>query len=67
MRAILMLAVAGLVAFSLQPVGAAAETGYAAVWRPGSGAQWWRLGMTLDDVPAGGATVTSDDANSNFP
>jgi hypothetical protein len=48
MRAILMLAVAGLVAFVLQPVGAAAETGYAAVWRPGSGAQWWRLGMTLD-------------------
>jgi hypothetical protein len=39
MRAILMLAVAGLVAFVLQPAGAAAETGDAAVWLPGNGAQ----------------------------
>jgi acyl carrier protein len=52
MRAILMLAVAGLVAFVLQPVGAAAETGYAAVWRPGSGAQWVRSGMTFDEFKA---------------
>ena len=22
---------------------------YAAVWRPGSGAQWWRSGMSYDD------------------
>ena len=92
MRAILILAVAGLVALVLQPAGAAAESGYAAVWRPGSGAQWWRSGMTSGphlhfqvqanstnwgqsvpiafgdcEVPAGGATVTSDNANSNFP
>jgi acyl carrier protein len=39
MRTILMLAVAGLVAFVLQPAGAAAETGDAAVWLPGNGAQ----------------------------
>ncbi|MEA2853402.1 MAG: acyl carrier protein [Rhodospirillaceae bacterium] len=39
MRAILMLAVAGLVAFVLQPAGAAAKTGDAAVWLPGNGAQ----------------------------
>ena len=39
MRVILMLAVAGLVAFVLQPAGAA----------------------------AGDTTMTSDDANSNFP
>jgi len=52
MRAILMLAVAGLVAFVLQPVGAAAETGYAAVWQPGSSAQWWRSGMTGAELEA---------------
>jgi acyl carrier protein len=39
MRTILMLAVAGLVAFVLQPAGAAAETGDAAIWLPGNGAQ----------------------------
>jgi len=39
MRTILMLAVAGLVAFVLQPAGAAAETGDTAVWLPGNGAQ----------------------------
>ena len=52
MRAILILAVAGLVALVLQPAGAAAESGYAAVWRPGSGAQWWRSGMTADEFKA---------------
>ena len=52
MRAILILAVAGLVALVLQPAGAAAEFGYAAVWRPGSGAQWWRSGMTADEFKA---------------
>jgi hypothetical protein len=39
MRAILMLAVAGLVAFVLQPAGAAAETGDAALGQLGGGAQ----------------------------
>jgi acyl carrier protein len=39
MRTILMLAVAGLVAFVLQPAGAAAKTGDAAVWLPGNSAQ----------------------------
>ena len=38
-RTILMLAVAGLVAFVLQPAGAAAKTGDAAVRLPGNGAQ----------------------------
>lgn len=38
-RTILMLAVAGLVAFVLQPAGAAAKTGDATVWLPGNGAQ----------------------------
>ena len=52
MRAILILAVAGLVALVLQPAGAAAESGYAAVWRPGSGVQWWRAGMTVDELTA---------------
>jgi acyl carrier protein len=52
MRAILTLAVAGLVAFVLQPAGAAAETGFAAVWRPGTGTQWWRSGMTVDEFKA---------------
>src|SRR5258706_523478 len=49
MRAIFILM---LVAFVMQPAGAAAETGYAAVWRPGNGAQWWRSGMTVDDFKA---------------
>lgn len=26
--------------------------GYAAVWRPGNGAQWWRSGMTVDEFKA---------------
>ena len=52
MRAILMLAFSGLVAFVMHPADAAAETGYAAVWRPGSGAQWWRSGMTVDEFKA---------------
>src|SRR5262245_35684289 len=25
---------------------------YAGVWRPGSGAQWWRTGMTADELKA---------------
>lgn len=29
-----------------------AQTGYAAVWRPGAGAQWWRAGMTGDEMRA---------------
>jgi hypothetical protein len=53
MRALLSLATAAsLFAFVMQPAGAAAETGYAAVWRPGSGAQWWRSGMTADELKA---------------
>src|ERR1051325_11032466 len=55
MRAILTLilsAATGLVALVMQPVGAAAETGHAAVWRPGSGAQYWRAGMTFDEMKA---------------
>ena len=52
MRAILILAVAGLVALVLQPAGAAAKSGYAAVWRPGSGTQWVRSGMTADEFKA---------------
>ena len=38
--AILMVAFAGS--------DALAANGYAAVWQPGRGAQWWRSGMTLD-------------------
>jgi murein DD-endopeptidase MepM/ murein hydrolase activator NlpD len=53
MRALLSLAAAAsLFAFVMQPAGAAAETGYAAVWRPGGGAQWWRSGMTADELKA---------------
>src|SRR5512139_1259609 len=53
MRALLSLATAAsLFAFVMQPAGAAAETGYAAVWRPGSGAQWWRAGMTGAEAEA---------------
>jgi len=52
MRAIPMLAAAAaLVAFVMPPAVAAAQ-GYAAVWRPGSGAQWWRSGMTEDEFKA---------------
>jgi murein DD-endopeptidase MepM/ murein hydrolase activator NlpD len=29
-----------------------AQTAYAAVWRPGTGAQWWRAGMSLADFKA---------------
>jgi len=36
----------------MQPADAAAETGYAAVWRPGGGAQWWKSGMTVDEFKA---------------
>jgi len=31
------------------PAAAAAATGLGAVWRPGTGVQWWRSGMSLDD------------------
>jgi biotin carboxyl carrier protein len=31
-------------------------TGFAGVWQPGSGAQWWRAGMTLDQLKAQDAT-----------
>jgi len=52
MRALLTPAVcAGLLALAA-PGLAAADTGYAAVWRPGNGAQWWRSGMTLDQFKA---------------
>ena len=49
MRAIFILM---LVALVLQPSGAAAEIGFAAVWRTGSGTQWWRAGMTRDEFKA---------------
>ncbi len=55
MRVIPMLtlaAVASLFTFIMQPADAAAETGYAAVWRPGGGAQWWKSGMTADEFKA---------------
>ena len=48
MRATLILTVAGLIAFVLQPAGAAAaESGYAAVWQPGSGARCGEIGASL--------------------
>jgi hypothetical protein len=31
---------------------ASAQEAYAAVWQPGSGAQWWRSGMTFDQFKA---------------
>src|SRR5262249_11461496 len=31
---------------------ACAQTAYAGVWRPGTGAQWWRTGMTADELKA---------------
>lgn len=31
-------------------------TGYSAVWRAGSGAQWWRAGMTVDELKAADTT-----------
>ena len=53
MRAILMLGAAiGLAASAMLPSAASAQTGYAAVWRPGTGTQWWRSGMTLDEFKA---------------
>jgi hypothetical protein len=32
--------------------GTYAQEAYAGVWRPGSGAQWWRPGMSLDEFRA---------------
>jgi murein DD-endopeptidase MepM/ murein hydrolase activator NlpD len=31
---------------------AGAQVGYAGAWRPGTGAQWWRSGMTVDEFKA---------------
>ncbi|MBI1683075.1 hypothetical protein [Caulobacter hibisci] len=53
MRAILAPAVcAGLLGLMALPSPVTADTGYAGVWRPGGGAQWWRSGMTLDQFKA---------------
>src|SRR5262249_46970609 len=41
--------VLGFAAFATD---AGAQTAYAGVWRPGSGAQWWRTGMTADELKA---------------
>ena len=78
MRAILILAVAGLVALVLQPAGAAAESG--SIGRTSgphlhfqvqADSTNWGQSVPIAfgdcEVPAGGATVTSDNANSNFP
>ena len=78
MRAILILAVAGLVALVLQPAGAAAESGsigrtsgphlYFQVQADSTnGGQSVPIAFGDCEVPAGGATVTSDNANSSFP
>ncbi|WP_421998525.1 M23 family metallopeptidase [Reyranella sp.] len=45
-------AVIALSVLALPSIEVRAETGYAAVWRPGSGAQWWRSGMTADEFKA---------------
>ncbi|MBM3647145.1 MAG: M23 family metallopeptidase [Alphaproteobacteria bacterium] len=45
-------ALAALSILALQPIAAVAQTGYAAVWRPGTGTQWWRSGMTVDEFKA---------------
>lgn len=46
MRTIIMSGViAGLL--TVAPTGAGAATGFAGVWRPGTGAQWWQQDMSL--------------------
>lgn len=53
MRKILMLGVAvAAVAAVVMPPASAVAAGYAAVWRPGSGTQWVRSGMTFDEFKA---------------
>ena len=47
MRAIQMLFTA-LAMLVLQPACAPTQTGYTAVWQPGSGVQFWHAGMTFD-------------------
>ena len=52
---ILMLSVAAaMVAVVTTTAEATAQptTGYTAVWRPGTGAQWWRSSMTTDEFKA---------------
>jgi hypothetical protein len=41
----MLAAIAGLAALTIPPAVASAQ-GYASVWRPGSGTQWWRSRMT---------------------
>jgi murein DD-endopeptidase MepM/ murein hydrolase activator NlpD len=50
----LMLGVAAGVAAVITPTAEATaqQTGYAAVWRPGSGVQWWRSEMSVDEFRA---------------
>jgi murein DD-endopeptidase MepM/ murein hydrolase activator NlpD len=51
----LFLSATALVGFIMQPAGAA-DLGLAAVWRPGTGVQWVRAGMTWDEFKAQDAT-----------
>lgn len=52
MRTVLAATSCALALTAFAPGAALAETGYAAVWRPGNGAQWWRSGMNLDQFKA---------------
>src|SRR2546426_604103 len=45
------LVLAAAAALAIQSTQALAD-GYAAVWRPGTGAQWWRSGMSFDEFKA---------------
>ncbi|MET0251032.1 MAG: peptidoglycan DD-metalloendopeptidase family protein [Novosphingobium sp.] len=46
-----LFAIAAAVVLTAPPAPAQAQ-GYAGVWQPGSGTQWWRSGMTADEFKA---------------
>lgn len=52
MQKFVLCAATALAAILMPASPVAAEPGYVAVWRPGSGTQWWRARMTADEMKA---------------